>query len=281
MKTHGFTFFSDKNQLEQNTQDLDVVIQNCGYYTAQNASFDFNRYEDAYLMIYQNSGTSTIQQDQNAIQLKAGSVYIFERNERVKIYYHNEKINERYYIYFYGKKIPSYLEELQLSTHKAYNVGYFPIFIETCNLMLEDFRTNGFENKTYKSILLLNVFAKIHKAQNDHLMSNSYKLIKNAIEHMKINYKAEPLSNDEYARMCHVSVSTLINMFTEYTGFTPRKYLIALKIEAAQSEIIYTNKTINEIADELSFIDPLYFTRVFKKFTGLSPTEFRKRYLVQ
>ena len=58
MKTHGFTFFSDKNQLEQNTQDLDVVIQNCGYYTAQNASFDFNRYEDAYLMIYQNPARS-------------------------------------------------------------------------------------------------------------------------------------------------------------------------------------------------------------------------------
>lgn len=279
MKQLGFSLFSDKNQLEKNTDNYDLVIQNCGYYIAQHESYDFNKFEDAYLILYQAAGTATIQYDQKSISLKAGSVYIFPQNNQVKIYYYNETKNERYYIYFCGSKVTYYFDQLKLKTNEPYNVGYFPQFVDTCHLLMEDFKNNGFENKTYKEILLLNVFASISKSQSDHLLSNSYKTIKAAIEHMKMHYKEEPLSNAEYARLCHISISTLINMFREYTGFTPKKYLMSIKIASAQDEIIHTNKTINEIAVELSFIDPLYFTRVFKKLTGLSPTDFRKKFL--
>lgn len=279
MKLHGLSFFSDKNQLEKNVADKDVIIQNCGYYLSNGVSYDFNRFEDAYLILYQNQGTSTIYRGGKAFKMEPGNVYIFNKDENVNIYYHSEKNNERYYIYFYGKKIEYYFKELNIGTNEIYNTGYFPLFIETCKLLIEDFEKNGFENKAYKEILLLNIFAKIHKKQTEHIMSNAYKMIKNALDNMTINYKKEPLSNTEYARLCHVSISTLINMFREYTGYTPQKYIMAMKIESAQKDLIYTNKTVTEIADELNFIDPLYFTRVFKKFTGLSPTIFRKRYL--
>ena len=65
-------------------------------------------------------------------------------------------------------------------------------------------------------------------------------------------------------------------IFKAYKNTSPTKYFNSLKIENAKMQLKNSNKSINEIAEDLNFLDPLYFSRVFKSIVGKSPSEFRK-----
>ena len=87
---------------------------------------------------------------------------------------------------------------------------------------------------------------------------------------------SENISIDEYAQNNHVSVSWFIRNFKQYTGSTPMQYILAKRIYNA--EILLQNNTYNvtEIASIVGYDNPLYFSRIFKKAKGLSPSEYRK-----
>lgn len=60
-------------------------------------------------------------------------------------------------------------------------------------------------------------------------------------------------------------------------GFTPMQYILSIRISSAQSLLETTEYNIAEIAAIVGYDDPLYFSRLFKKQIGVSPSEFRKR----
>ena len=81
---------------------------------------------------------------------------------------------------------------------------------------------------------------------------------------------------DEYAENNHVSVSWFIRNFKHCTGVTPMQYILSKRIYNA--EILLQDPTYNvtEIARIVGYDNPLYFSRIFKKAKGLSPSEYRK-----
>ena len=78
-----------------------------------------------------------------------------------------------------------------------------------------------------------------------------------------------------------MSVSWFIRNFKEYTGTTPTQYLLSLRISNAQSLLESTSFNVTEIAEIVGYNNPLYFSRLFKKQCGVSPTEFRKQLTAQ
>ena len=71
----------------------------------------------------------------------------------------------------------------------------------------------------------------------------------------------------------------LSTVFKKETGSTIRQYLDEQLIEKAKTIILNSRKTIAETAYELGFSDPQNFSRMFKKISGITPTEFRERFL--
>ena len=74
-----------------------------------------------------------------------------------------------------------------------------------------------------------------------------------------------------------MSVSWFIRSFKEYTGSTPTQYILSLRISNAQTLLGSTNYNITEIAEIVGYDNPLYFSRLFRKQSGMSPSEFRNR----
>lgn len=64
--------------------------------------------------------------------------------------------------------------------------------------------------------------------------------------------------------------------FRERTGRTPHRYFSELKIEAARSLLETTNLKVAAIAERLGFCDEYYFSRQFKKISGVSPRQWRQ-----
>jgi AraC-like DNA-binding protein len=92
---------------------------------------------------------------------------------------------------------------------------------------------------------------------------------------------AEPeLDFHELAASLGVSYDRFRKRVKAATGLAPRQFHIAAKVNRARQLILNSRLSVKEVAARLGFRDQLYFSRLFKSRTGLSPREFRKRYLV-
>lgn len=74
----------------------------------------------------------------------------------------------------------------------------------------------------------------------------------------------------------NMSYSWFRKMFKQYTGLSPAQYLLQIKIQKAKALLVSSSMTIKEIAYQLDFESPNYFTSFFKERTGQTPLEFRK-----
>ena len=97
-----------------------------------------------------------------------------------------------------------------------------------------------------------------------------------AVSHFHAHYN-QGINIEEYARSRGMSVSWFIRNFKDYAGSTPAQYLLSLRISNAQSLLESTSYNVMEIAEIVGYNNPLYFSRLFKKQCGVSPTEYRKQ----
>lgn len=96
------------------------------------------------------------------------------------------------------------------------------------------------------------------------------------IHYMQENI-ANNLSLDELACRFKYSSSHFSALFLKETGYSPINYYIQLKIRKACQYIEMSNMKLCEIAVKVGFDEPAYFTRIFTKVIGISPSEYRRR----
>ncbi|MGM9803611.1 MAG: AraC family transcriptional regulator [Muribaculaceae bacterium] len=96
-----------------------------------------------------------------------------------------------------------------------------------------------------------------------------------------IHYMQENVSNNltlnEFAQYFKYSPSHFSALFQKETGYSPINYYLQLKIRCACQYIERTNLKFMEIAEMVGFGEPAYFTRIFTKIMGISPSAYRKR----
>jgi len=97
-----------------------------------------------------------------------------------------------------------------------------------------------------------------------------------AIEYVKNNLD-QPLTRDEVARACNMSYGYFSKVFHQRTGNTFTELMSKFRIERACALLEETGLNMNQIALECGFSDQSYFSKVFRRQTGTSPKEYRKR----
>ncbi len=102
-----------------------------------------------------------------------------------------------------------------------------------------------------------------------------YKSIIETKEYLNDNFK-EKISLDIISRDVGISKYYLHRLFREINGNTPLEYLKNIRLEKAKNKLQYSKDSIFEIAFKCGFDNTAYFSNVFKKHIGLSPTQFRK-----
>lgn len=96
--------------------------------------------------------------------------------------------------------------------------------------------------------------------------------------HLKKVIELHQYSNlglDELAQLCNLSLSSFKREFAKVFNTTPNNYIIDQKLRRAKDLLRITDMPVSEVAYGVGFNDPLYFTRIFKKRVGQSPTQYR------
>lgn len=132
-------------------------------------------------------------------------------------------------------------------------------FIELCSLYLQE--------------MIVTVSNEIIKQDS---ASSEPEALTAVIQYLEEHY-FEDLSVNDLARIGKTNPKTLTRYFAKYRNVTPIKYLIDLRIKKAKILLLQTSLKIGEVALAIGFQDTLYFTTVFHKSTGITPSEYRKR----
>jgi len=87
------------------------------------------------------------------------------------------------------------------------------------------------------------------------------------------------LKVNNYADMLSITANHLTQLVKQTTGKTTNEILQEKIILEVKRLLLYTNLTVTEIAAQMNFADQSYFTKYFKKCTGLTPLQYRTQSL--
>ncbi len=208
----------------------------------------------------------------------AGHMVLYRPKEPQKYEYYGKDQTEVYWVHFTGGNVTNLLRSYGLTDDKK--VFYCGSELEYQNL----FRAMIYElqmcRDSYPEMLemyLRQIFIRLQRYFKVSTKSDNFHAseeIDKAAAYFNEHY-SKPINIDEYARENHVSTSWFIRNFKLYTGFTPMQYILSKRIYNAEVLLHDTQYNITEIAAIVGYDNPLYFSRIFKKAKGLSPSEYR------
>lgn len=134
----------------------------------------------------------------------------------------------------------------------------------------------GFKSAVIARVLLLVVhLSRCYTLEQDVFASNSDRIsyVGAYIE----NHFTADLSIDFLAEKADMSTRSFSRAFRQQYQSAPLDYILQLRINRAENLLKHSEKTITEIAYACGFQDSSYFSRMFRKRTGMAPAEYRKR----
>jgi len=152
--------------------------------------------------------------------------------------------------------------------------GEFLAAFEALSAIMDDYgKAAILERKMIVLGLVLNIYRQSQIA-SEHI---SNVRIAQAVEFIKKNFHTS-ISIAELAERFSVSEPHFRTLFKEYTGLSPRKFIIILRISEAKN-LLTRNNTIKQVAARVGYEDLFYFMRLFRQFVGVSPGVWRRNYL--
>ncbi|MBP3620790.1 MAG: helix-turn-helix transcriptional regulator [Lachnospiraceae bacterium] len=232
-----------------------------------------------YQLLYIASGKAHFHFDEKEQVVTAGHMVLYRPKEPQKYIYYGDDQTEVYWVHFTGGNVKNILRSYGLTDDKRVfycgsGLDYQNIFrtmineLQMCKEnyaeMLEMYLRQIF-------IMLKRYFANTLETHNTHIVEE----IDKATIYFNEHY-SEDISIDEYAQNNHFSVSWFIRHFKQCTGSTPMQYILSKRIYNAEILLHDSTYNVTEIAEIVGYDNPLYFSRIFKKVKGLSPSEYRK-----
>lgn len=206
--------------------------------------------------------------DGKEYRLSAGNILIYEPNEYQEYRFNTNSTS--LWCHFSGTAVREIFESCRLCGgvyHLPPEKGISDIF----STLIQRFHLNGSEKMAVPSLLEL-IYAVSDALYKPEKQNNSISAV---LTYINANYNKQ-LTLKELARISGYSLSRFSHLFAEITGTTPIKYQNAIRLKLSLEMLTSTSLSVSEIAYSLGFSDPLYFSRIFKKMYGVSPSKYRK-----
>lgn len=229
---------------------------------------------EIYVLEYIMDGCGTLEIGGQTFFPNKGDVYLLPFGSRHHYYASKEQPFTKIWMNVNGELCRQLISLYGLTgTYFFENINIYPLFEQFLKLC---------ENKEYDTIELYNkcglIFMEIIQELSKH---HEKKTAVNKYAACAKNYCDRNIYNkiclEDIAKNIGISISQLNRLFRQEFGTTVYSYILNNKISIAKSLLSGTSMSVAEIAFFINFTDEHYFSNIFKKKTGLTPTQWRKR----
>jgi AraC-like DNA-binding protein len=136
-----------------------------------------------------------------------------------------------------------------------------------------------FQPQLYKEameILVQRIWLRLFRLQADEQRKNEPRRISKLLEFMEKNY-SKPLTRESLAAQIGVTPQHLDHLFKQSKKQSPMRILESIRMRKARQLLSNPVRTVSAVARMVGYLDPFYFSKVFRKYTGISPARFKER----
>ncbi|MEX1030183.1 MAG: AraC family transcriptional regulator [Paenibacillaceae bacterium] len=182
---------------------------------------------------------------------------------------------DEYYIRFEGNRIQEWLHNWLYQAEIVKNVGVEEQWFNKLGMIFTLIESGVPINIDRASLLLESLLYEWLMKANHRQPNGIEEHIFHVIEDIS-NSLYQPIETRKLAERHHISMTTLRRMVSKYTGFPLNDYIHRLKIGEAKKILLNTNWKIKEVSYTLGYKDVFHFSRLFKKYAGISPQLYRR-----
>ena len=211
--------------------------------------------------------------------VQAGHIVVYRPKEPQRYVYYGNEQTEVYWVHFTGNDVTNILRGYGIQDDmRVIPVGTSLEYAGIFKHMIRELQRCQDYYPEFLTMLLRQLLILIHRqigrqdAVRNVWLDAEMEL---AIQYFNDNYNTE-INVEEYAASRGMSVSWFIRNFKQYAHTTPMQYIVARRITNAQMLLETTNYNITEIGAIVGYDNPLYFSRIFRKQKGVSPSEYRR-----
>lgn len=214
-----------------------------------------------------------LDEEENRIPLKKDFIYLIPIHSTY--HYRCDHYFEKFYIHFQMEYLPGHDIFSFNNTCTCLSVDQF----DARHLVELAQSTDITDQMLFKSKLLelLSLFSK--KTAIDYSQINTYITYRSIFEYIENNCSIT-LNVDQLADHFSLNKNTLRINFKKDMDITLKQYIDLKIVEKLKNDLIYSNMTLKEMAYKYKFTDEFYLSRFFKKYTGISPKQYKINHFI-
>lgn len=274
---------------DSNKKDFDMVSEKdyyvhcCGHYkliTRQEFITTRSHGLNNYQLLYIAKGSAKFRIKHEMITVKAGECVLYYPEEEQYYSYHLKDQPDVYWIHFSFHDKYKFMKDTGFTNLNIYQIGTDSSYVFLFNQIIQELQLKSHSYQEIASLQLQELLLKMIRNYITCGIPGYKKLYNNQVEnairifHLKYD---ENFSIRDYSKEHKLNYSRFIDNFTKTTGVSPRQYIIQTRIQKAMELLNSTSLSIQDISEMIGYDNPLYFSRLFKKTLGMSPSEYRTK----
>ncbi len=269
------------NKKNEGNKENYIDVNNAGFNFVSTRSLTGNRPNgrNDWQLLYVHKGAIRLKEDGKNKILEAGHFIIYKPLQPQFYTFMSDPESEIYWLHFNGVFCEQILKELNLLVFYGAIIPN-PRITNLWKEIIDQLKNAEINHKSvcnYKFLEILTTLSTEFYSHTEKKVNARLEKIKPAITAIKKNF-SEKYTLDDLAALCFISKFTLIKIFSQTMGASPIAYLNSIRLKNALYFLTETTYTIDEISQRIGFDNSFYFSRLFKKKYGVSPTEYRKKY---
>ncbi len=269
-----------ESEVDTMPTDSPLKVISCGHYMLVNRPRNEiwrPKGRQDYQLLYVHAGRAHFQTDGEERLLKEGQMLLYHPFEEQHYWYALEDGLDLFWVHFTGASAAVFLNTygfgsgrvFDVQCDEAYAKGFDsiiqelqfkrPLFSELCDAYCQELLCRMSRGLKREGAAMVPHTAEVEEAVR--------------LFHTRFH---QPFSVEAYAASCNMSACWFTRQFRRQMGVSPQQYLIEIRMGKAK-ELLTHRANIGEVGALVGYQDPLYFSRMFKKYTGYSPKEYRRQ----
>ncbi|WP_167958461.1 AraC family transcriptional regulator [Anaerosporobacter faecicola] len=278
---YTITGYYDDQRIEETVSKENFFVHCCGRYKMiHREQFETRRQwgTKTYQLLYVAEGRAQFLVNDKLVMVEKGCCVLYRPCEAQYYRYQKKDQTDVYWVHFSCEVGHPYLEKLSFDKEHIFDIGVHTGYEELFMKIIQELQMKESHYEQSATLLLMELLLLMSRnmdKKKDKPYAYNFQVEK-AIRYFHSRAEEEILIK-EYAKEQHLNYYRFIDSFTKYTGYSPKQYIIQIRMRRAKDLLTNENILVSEVANLVGYENPLYFSRLFKQTVGISPLAYRSQ----